>query len=38
MVVKLDQSAAKRWPRLRAAPYLTEVINGTAFKDGIRVE
>ena len=38
MVFKLYQSAAKRWHRLRAAHYLTEVMNGTAFKDGIRVE
>ena len=38
MVFKLYQSAAKRWHRLRAAHYLTEVMNGTAFKDGIRGE
>jgi putative transposase len=38
MVFKLYQSAAKRWHRLRAAHYLREVMNGTAFKDGIRVE
>ena len=38
MVFKLYQSAAKRWHRLRAAHYLPEVMNGTAFKDGIRVE
>ena len=35
---KLYQSAAKRWPRLRAAHYLTEVMQGMAFKDGLRVE
>jgi putative transposase len=38
MVFKLYQSAAKRWHRLRAASYLTEIMNGTAFKDGIRVK
>jgi putative transposase len=37
MVFKLWQSAAKRWHRLRAAHYLPEVMNGMAFKDGIRV-
>ena len=37
MVFKLYQSAQKRWHRLRAAHYLTEVIQGTTFKDGIRV-
>ena len=34
----LYQSAAKRWHRLRAAHYLTEVMNGIVFKDGLRVE
>jgi transposase-like protein len=38
MVFKLYQSAAKRWHRLRAAHYLPEVVHGTVFKDGIRVE
>jgi len=38
MVFKLYQSAAKRWHRLRAAHYLPEVIQGTVFKDGLRVE
>jgi transposase-like protein len=38
MVFKLYQSAAKRWHRLRAAHALPEVINGTTFKDGIRLE
>ena len=38
MVFKLYQSAAKRWHRLRAAHYLPEVVTGTAFKDGMRVE
>jgi putative transposase len=38
MVFKLWQSAAKRWHRLRAAHYLPEVIQGTTFKDGLRVE
>jgi putative transposase len=37
MVFKLWQSAAKRWHRLRAAHYLPEVMNGMAFKDGMRV-
>ena len=37
MVLKLWQSAAKRWHRLRAAHYLPEVMHGMAFKDGIRV-
>jgi putative transposase len=38
MVFKLYQSAAKRWHRLRAAHYLPEVMEGMAFKDGLRVE
>jgi putative transposase len=38
MVFKLWQSAAKRWHRLRAAQYLTEVMQGLVFKDGLRVE
>ena len=38
MVFKLYQSAATRWHRLRAAHYLTEVMNGMTFKDGLRVE
>jgi transposase-like protein len=38
MVFKLWQSAAKRWHRLRAAHYLPEVMNGLAFKDGIRID
>lgn len=38
MVFKLYQSAAKRWHRLRAAHYLTEVMQGMTFKDGLRVE
>lgn len=38
MVFKLYQSASKRWHRLRAAHYLPEIIQGMAFKDGIRVE
>jgi transposase-like protein len=32
MVFKLWQSAAKRWHRLRAAHYLTEVVQGIVFK------
>jgi hypothetical protein len=38
MVFKLSQRAAKRGHRLRAAHYLTEVMNGIGFKDGLRVE
>jgi transposase-like protein len=38
MVCKLYQSAAKLWHRLRAAQYLTEVMNGIVFKDGLRLE
>lgn len=38
MVFKLYQSAAKRWHRLRAAHFLTEVMQGMVFKDGLRVE
>ena len=38
LVFKLYQSAAKRWHRLRAAHYLAEVMQGVAFKDGLRVE
>jgi putative transposase len=38
MVCKLSQSAAKRWHRLRAAPYLPEGMQGMVFKDGLRVE
>lgn len=38
MVFKLYQSATKRWHRLRAAHYLPEVMQGMAFKDGLRVE
>lgn len=38
MVFTLYHSAAKRWYRLRAAPYLTEVMQGMACKDGLRVE
>jgi putative transposase len=37
MVCKLWQSAAKRWHRLHAAHYLTEVVHGGAFKDGLQV-
>jgi transposase-like protein len=37
MVCKLYQSAAKRGHRLRAAPYLPEVMQGMAFQDGLRV-
>jgi hypothetical protein len=38
MVCKLSQSAATRWHRLRAAHSLPEVMQGMAFKDGLRVE
>jgi putative transposase len=37
MVFKLWQNATKRWHRLRAAHYLTEVMQGMTFKDGLRV-
>jgi hypothetical protein len=38
MVCKLSQSAAERWHRLRAAQCLPEVMHGTVFKDGLRLE
>jgi hypothetical protein len=38
MVFKLCQNAAKRWHRLQAAHYLTEVIQGMPFKDGLQVQ
>jgi len=38
MVLKLYQSAAKRWHRLRAAHDLPEVMHGIVFKDGLRVK
>ena len=38
MVFKLYQSVAKRWHRLQAAHYLTEVMNGIVLKDGLRVK
>ena len=38
MVYKLDQSAQKKWRRLRGFKLLAEVIRGVKFKDGERVE
>ena len=38
MVFKLVESAAKRWHRLRGYRTLAEVLNGTTFEDGVRVE
>ena len=38
MVYKLDQSAQKKWRRLRGFKLLAEVIRGVKFEDGERVE
>ena len=38
MVYKLDQSAQKRWRRLRGFKLLAEVIRGVQFKDGERID
>jgi putative transposase len=38
MAFKLYQSTAKRWHRLRAAHYLSEVMQGMVFQDGLRME
>ena len=38
MVFKLVESAAKRWHRLRGYHQLLDVLNGVAFRDGVRVE
>jgi putative transposase len=38
LVLKLVQSAEKRWLRIRGFKYLTDVIAGVPFKDGLRVE
>jgi hypothetical protein len=37
MMFKLGQCAEKRWRRLRGFDYLTKVITGVRFKDGIEV-
>jgi len=37
MVFKLIQVAQRTWRRLNGAPLLQELINGTKFKDGIKV-
>jgi len=38
MVFKLVESAAKRWHRLRGAQQLPDVLNGSVFRDGVRVD
>jgi transposase-like protein len=38
MVFKLFESAQKRWRRLNGAQYLSDVLEGVEFQDGIRVE
>ena len=38
MVSKLCQSAQKRWRRLNGVQHMMDVLEGTAFEDGIRVE
>jgi putative transposase len=38
MVFKLCRSAQKRWRRLNGAQYMVDVLEGTEFQDGIRVE
>jgi transposase-like protein len=37
MVFKLVESAAKRWHRLRGYQQLPDVLNGTVFQDGVRI-
>jgi len=37
MVFKLVESAAKRWHRLRGYCQLPDVLNGVAFRDGVRI-
>jgi transposase-like protein len=37
MVFKLGQGAEKKWRRLRGFDYLTKVIAGVKFKDGVEV-
>jgi putative transposase len=38
MVFKLFESAQKRWRRLNGSQYLSDVLEGVEFQDGIRVE
>jgi hypothetical protein len=38
MVLKLVQSAEKRWRRLLGYKYIQDVINGVEFKDGVKVD
>ena len=38
MVFKLTQTAAKTWRRLNGHDLLTDIIQGTTFKDGIKVD
>jgi len=37
MMFKLGQCAEKKWRRLRGFDYLTKVITGVKFKDGVEV-
>ena len=37
MMFKLGQCAEKKWRRLRGFDYLTKVIIGVKFKDGVEV-
>ncbi len=38
MVLKLVQSAEKKWRRLLGSKYIQDVINGVEFKDGVKVD
>ena len=38
MMFKLGLCAEKKWRRLRGFDYLTKVITGVKFKDGIEVK
>ena len=38
MVFKLCLSAEQHWRRLNGAPYLSDVIDGVKFQDGVKVE
>jgi hypothetical protein len=37
MMFKLGQCAVKKWRRLRGLVYLTKVITGVKFKDGVEI-
>ena len=37
MMFKLEQCAEKKWRRLRGFDYLTKVMTGVKFKDGVEV-